>query len=88
MVFPSLLDRAVGLPPERMVNGSDYPAIVPHVFLEDTLDGLVKRGWLTERQADLLDELYLYNPLLFDFVMKRTLEKGGKRIPREFFFPL
>lgn len=83
-----LLDRAVGLPPERMVNGSDYPAVVPYVFLDGTLKGLVKRGWLTKDQAEFLDEIYLYHPILFDFVMKRTLAKAEKRIPRDFFLSL
>jgi hypothetical protein len=28
-----------------------------------------------------LDEIYSYNPLLFDFVMKRTIRVGGRKLP-------
>lgn len=55
----------------RLVNGSDYP--LPAInFLIRTKD-LVKEGFITEEERQYLNEIYDYNPLLFDFVLKRTI---------------
>lgn len=56
----------------RLVNGSDYP--LPAVNLVFRLDGLVKEKLLTQEEAESLREIYDYNPLLFDFVLKRTIQ--------------
>jgi uncharacterized protein len=55
-----------------LVNGSDYPlpAVNPIVrtgLLEDL-------GYITEDERSLLNEVYDYNPLEFDFAVKRTLK--------------
>ena len=62
----------------RLVNGSDYP--LPGVMPLFSVDGLVDRGWLTAGEADVIRQLRDYNPLLFDFVLKRSLRIGGARL--------
>ena len=63
---------------ERIVNGSDYP--LPAVNLLIRTRPLVKQGYINADEADSLKEIYDYNPLLFDFVLKRTLRlPGGSR---------
>jgi mannonate dehydratase len=48
---------------------------------------LVKGGYLTEAEGSSLKEIYDYNPLLFDFVLKRTLKLPGtdRRLPADVF---
>lgn len=63
----------------RLVNGSDYPIAALRVLFSTTklqLEGLIDR-----RQRRLINEIARSNPLLFDFVLKRslTLEKDGQR---------
>jgi uncharacterized protein len=60
---------------ERVVNGSDYP--LPAVNLLIRTRPLVKQGYINADEADSLKEIYDYNPLLFDFVLKRTLRLPG-----------
>jgi predicted TIM-barrel fold metal-dependent hydrolase len=60
---------------ERLVNGSDYP--LPAVNLLIRTRPLVKQGYINADEADSLKEIYDYNPLLFDFVLKRTLRLHG-----------
>jgi predicted TIM-barrel fold metal-dependent hydrolase len=56
----------------RLINGSDYP--LPGVnFLYRTKD-LAAGGFITDQERIYLNEIYDYNPLLFDFVMKRTVK--------------
>lgn len=60
---------------ERLVNGSDYP--LPAVNILIRTRPLVKYGYLTASEGDSLKEIYQYNPLLFDFVLKRTVKLPG-----------
>src|ERR1700752_405117 len=60
---------------ERLVNGSDYP--LPAVNLLIRTRPLVKQGYINNSEAESLKEIYYYNPLLFDFVLKRTLKLPG-----------
>lgn len=60
---------------ERLVNGSDYP--LPAVNLLIRTRPLVKQGYIGRSEAGSLKEIYDYNPLLFDFVLKRTLRLPG-----------
>ena len=48
---------------------------------------LVKQGYLTGSEGKCLKEIYDYNPLLFDFVLKRSLKhpRTGKRLPATVF---
>jgi len=60
---------------ERIVNGSDYP--LPAVNLLIRTRPLVKQGYISAEEGELVKEIYDYNPLLFDFVLKRTLRMPG-----------
>lgn len=70
---------------ERLVNGSDYP--LPAVNILIRTRPLVKHGFLTYSEGECLREIYDYNPLLFDFVMKRTMKRPGtsKTLPPSVF---
>lgn len=59
----------------RLVNGSDYPLPAINVVIR-TRD-LVDEGFITGRHRDLLNEIYDFNPLLFDFVLKRVIRAPG-----------
>lgn len=63
----------------RLIHGSDYPlpAVVPLVSLRR----FVEEGYLGEQRAATLAEIRRYNPLLFDFVLKRSLTRDGRRWP-------
>jgi predicted TIM-barrel fold metal-dependent hydrolase len=70
---------------ERLVNGSDYP--LPAVNMLIRMRPLVRRGYITAEQGDSLKEIYQYNPLLFDFTLKRSLKhpETGRRLPSAVF---
>lgn len=56
----------------RLLNGSDYP--LPAINALIRTKDLAKEGYITETERKYLNEIYKYNPLLFDFVLKRTLK--------------
>ena len=60
----------------RLLNGSDYP--LPGVMPIFSVDYLVSLGMLEASSAEVLREIRLHNPLLFDFVLKRSLRSNGK----------
>jgi mannonate dehydratase len=67
----------------RLINGSDYP--LPGVIPLFSLRRFVEQGYLTQTAATVISEIRRYNPLLFDFVLKRNLVKDGRRFaPRVF----
>ena len=70
---------------ERLINGSDYP--LPAVNLLIRTGALVKQGYITSAERVCLNEIYDYNPLLFDFVLKRSLKLPGttRRMPATVF---
>ncbi len=55
----------------RLINGTDYP--LPAINIVIRTRDLVEEGLLTETQRELLNEIYDYNPIMFDFVLKRTV---------------
>jgi predicted TIM-barrel fold metal-dependent hydrolase len=55
----------------RLVNGSDYP--LPAVNSLIWTRSLARNGFITADERRSLNEIYDYNPLLFDFVLKRTM---------------
>ncbi len=61
----------------RLVNGSDYPLPAVNVLIR--LGKLEKVGLITEQERAWLKEIYHYNPLLFDFVLKRTVKLRGAK---------
>jgi predicted TIM-barrel fold metal-dependent hydrolase len=56
---------------ERLVSGSDWP--LPAIVVMFQTGVLRDAGHLTAEEAEALDEVYELNPLLFDFVLKRTV---------------
>jgi mannonate dehydratase len=62
---------------ERLVNGSDYP--LPAVNILIRTGTLLKKGYVTAVERQSLNEIYDYNPLLFDFVLKRTIKSPATR---------
>jgi uncharacterized protein len=55
----------------RLVNGSDYP--LPAINALIRTRSLARDGFITAVERAALNEIYDYNPLLFDFVLKRTI---------------
>jgi len=70
---------------ERLVNGSDYP--LPAINILIRTGTLRKRGYINDEERAGLNEIYGYNPLLFDFVVKRTMSLPGtkRRLPAAVF---
>lgn len=56
---------------KRLINGSDYP--LPAINSLIWIQALIKKGYLQKADKKPLHEIYKYNPLLFDFVLKRNL---------------
>lgn len=82
-VLEALLDR-----PElhaRLVDGSDYP--LPGVNSAVWTWQMWRRGMITWEERGQLNEIYAYNPLLFEYVIKRTIRspKTGARFPASIF---
>jgi predicted TIM-barrel fold metal-dependent hydrolase len=67
----------------RLLNGSDYP--LPGIMPIFSVDYLVSLGMIEASAADVLREIRLHNPLLFDFVLKRSLRSGGKSLAARVF---
>ena len=59
----------------RLVNGSDYPLVAVNVLIRTS--ELAKDGFITEQERQDLNEIYDFNPLLFDLVLKRTVKLPG-----------
>ena len=73
---------------DRLVNGSDYP--LPAINVVTRTGQLANEGFISDEERGYLDEIYGYNPLLFDFVVKRTVRHpvSGKRFsPSVFLVP-
>ena len=62
----------------RLLHGSDHP--LPGLMPLYRTQRLVDAGLLDAAAAPLLDEIRAYNPLLFDFVLKRHLRSGSQRL--------
>jgi hypothetical protein len=67
----------------RLLNGSDYP--LPGVMPIFSVDYLVSLKLVQPAAAEVLREIRLHNPLLFDFVLKRHLRSNGKSLPAAVF---
>ncbi|MBL4846003.1 MAG: amidohydrolase family protein [Planctomycetes bacterium] len=75
-----------------LVNGSDYPLPGIDPLIRTGL--LVRQGYLTEEERAGINQLFVYNPLAFDFAAKRLLraptaegayDPEGKRLPARVF---
>ncbi len=69
----------------RLVNGSDYP--LPAINALIRTSSLVSAGFLSKDERKALNEIYEWNPLMFDFVLKRTVHLPGsdQRFPASIF---
>jgi predicted TIM-barrel fold metal-dependent hydrolase len=69
----------------RLINGSDYPLPAINILVQTR--ALVRHGLLTAAEREALNEIYDYNPLLFDYVVKRTIRdpESGTRFPASVF---
>jgi mannonate dehydratase len=67
----------------RLLNGSDYP--LPGIMPIFSVEHLVSLGLVQESARDLLTTIREYNPLLFDFVLKRHLRSNGKALSTSVF---
>jgi len=67
----------------RLLNGSDYP--LPGLMPIFSVDYIVSLGLLEAAAAPLLSEIRRHNPLLFDFVLKRSLRRDGRRLAARVF---
>jgi len=68
---------------DRLVNGSDYP--LPGVMPIFSVDYLASLGLVAASAVADVDALRQHNPLLFDFVLKRTLRAGTAALPARVF---
>ncbi|MBI3819838.1 MAG: amidohydrolase family protein [Planctomycetes bacterium] len=55
----------------RLVNGTDYP--IPAINIVVRTGKLRSLGLITPDERRALNEIYKYDPVVFDFVLKRTL---------------
>lgn len=70
---------------DRLVNGSDYP--IPAINCLIWTRKLARLGMITDTERKSLNEIYDCNPLLFDYVLKRTIRDPvtGKQLPAKLF---
>jgi mannonate dehydratase len=61
----------------RLLDGSDYP--LPAINIVVQTRALVKHGFISRQERKHLNEIYHCNPLLFDYVLKRTIRAPGTR---------
>lgn len=69
----------------RLVNGSDYPLPAVNVVIRTRT--LVAHGFITPEERTALNEIYDFNPLVFDYVLKRTLRWRDPATGEEFRLP-
>ena len=67
----------------RLLNGSDYP--LPGIMPIVSIEHFVRLGLLAESDVAVLRELREHNPILFDFVLKRSLKSGSARFAGRIF---
>ena len=67
----------------RLLNGSDYP--LPGYLPEISIDRLVQQKFIALAAGQVLREIRHYDPLLFDFVLKRQINSNGQRLSNSVF---
>ena len=80
-VLQSVLERSHWH--SRLLNGSDYP--LPGYFPEVSINRLVEYKCIPKEIGKVLREIREYDPLLFDFVLKRHVAVGEQRFPASVF---
>ncbi|MBP7652519.1 hypothetical protein KA977_03795 [Candidatus Dependentiae bacterium] len=61
----------------RLINGSDYP--LPGINFLIQTSKLCRNNFITKEEKKILDEIYKINPLMFDFILKRTIKSADKK---------
>ncbi len=79
--LPGVIEREDWHP--RLLNGSDYP--LPGIMPIFSVRYLVSLGLVQESAGPILREVREYNPLLFDFALKRHLRSNGKALSNSVF---
>ena len=71
---------------DRLLHGTDYPLVAINSLIRT--GSLAKEGFITQQERWILNEIYDYNPWLFDYVLKRTVKYPGtdKRLSPGLFF--
>jgi uncharacterized protein len=67
----------------RLLNGSDYP--LPGILPIISLKQLVSKNLLDASHVDFLKTIRLYNPIMFDFTLKRLMVFEGHSFPNNVF---
>jgi mannonate dehydratase len=80
-IVRSLIERDDWHP--RLLHGSDYP--LPGIPVLTRLPRLVDAGLLDAAAVPTLTAIREHNPLLFDFVLKRSLRAGTRALPAAVF---
>ncbi len=77
--------QPAGMLSGRIRNGSDYPLVATSLL--NPTASLVREKLISQEQKKQLDEIYSYNPLLFNFVTKRSiaLPASEDRLTQEVF---
>jgi predicted TIM-barrel fold metal-dependent hydrolase len=70
---------------DRLVNGSDYP--IPAINCVIWTRQLALLGMITDEERKGLNEIYNCNPILFDYVLKRSIRdpSTGTKLPAKVF---
>ncbi|MDH5731156.1 MAG: amidohydrolase, partial [Gammaproteobacteria bacterium] len=68
---------------DRLIQGSDYP--LPGVMPIFSLSDFVNKSYLSQAHADVLSQVRKYNPLLFDFMLKRIIRVNNKALSHKVF---
>ena len=67
----------------RLINGSDYP--LPGIFPLMNTQQLLRNGLLQTKHIAFLQAIKQYNPLMFDFAVKRLIAHNGKSFAAQIF---
>jgi len=68
----------------RLVNGSDYPLIAAQVLISTRFHQY--KGLITYAERIALNEIYNFNPILFELSLKRCLKgPNGEKFPKSTF---
>jgi predicted TIM-barrel fold metal-dependent hydrolase len=70
----------------RLVNGSDYP--LPAINAIIRTKDLCEQGFISPKEREYLNEIYKCNPLIFDYVLKRTIHDpsdNNRKLPASLF---
>lgn len=67
----------------RLLNGSDFP--LPGVMPIFSVKRIARMGLLDEAKVDIIRQIRRYNPILFDFVLKRSMRYKGMRLAAHIF---